>query len=228
MERLPEGPQDRRAANAQIQGVLMKINRALTFILAIVAISVSPVNAAEPLMVPGDYLTIQAAIDAATPGQEIKVAAGNWAGAVVWQPVEIEGKGSDTRIVEGVTTFDDGFAIFADGTEISHVAVEGTAFGVFVEANNVKLSHMEFIGCVICVRSARSGLTVIHSEFEMRDEYDGLDYPTGIEIHSSNGLFAYNKFNFSHEGISGATAAIGLFSSGQPVANNVIEHNMIS
>ena len=69
----------------------MRFNTTLMVILAIGIALASQVNAAEALTVPGDYPTIQMAVDAASPGQEIEVAAGEWKGAEIWQPVKIKG-----------------------------------------------------------------------------------------------------------------------------------------
>ena len=92
-------------------GGILRIKTTLIVILPIGIALASQVNAAETLTVPGDYPTIQMAVDAASPGQEIEVSAGEWKGAEIWQPVKIKGEGNDTRMVEGVTLFDDGFAI---------------------------------------------------------------------------------------------------------------------
>ena len=220
----------RRVAKAQTQGVIMQTKATLVAILAIGIALPGQVNAAEAIAVPGDYLTIQEAVDAASPGQEIEVAVGQWKGAEIWQPVRIKGEGTDTRIIDGVTLFDAGFAIYSDGTEISHMTIENTTFGVFVTFNtdNVSLNHIEFSGCEVCVFSEGDGLTVTHSKFELR-EANGPSYRVAeLSMAGSNGVFAHNELEISLNGFVRTTAAIGLFGFGLKVNNNVIEHNKIS
>jgi len=208
----------------------MRTKATLMAILAIGTALSGQVNAAEAIAVPGDYPTIQEAVDAASPGQEIEVAAGQWKGAEIWQPVKIKGEGSDTRIIDGVTLFDAGFAIYSEGTEISHMTIENTNFGVFVTFNtdNVSLNHIEFSGCAVCVYSEGDGLTVTHSKFELR-EVNGPSYRVAeLSMVGSNGVFAHNELQISLSGFVRTTAAIGLFGFGLMVNNNVIDHNKIS
>ena len=208
----------------------MRINTTLIVILPIGIALASQVNAAEALTVPGDYPTIQEAVDAASPGQEIEVSAGKWKGAEIWQPVKIKGEGTDTRIVEGVTLFDDGFAIYSGGTEISHMTIENATFGVFVvlDADNVKLSHIEFSGCEVCVFSEGNGLTVTHSKFELKQAHGRSDSIGGISIAGDNGVFAHNEIKISLNGLVQAIDAIALSYVGLLANNNVIEHNTIT
>ena len=208
----------------------MRIKTTLIVILPIGIVLASQVNAAEVLTVPGHYPTIQMAVDAASPGQEIEVSAGEWKGAEIWQPVKINGEGSDTRIVEGVTLFDDGFAIYSDGTEISRMAIENTTFGVFVtlDADNVTLSHIEFSGCEVCVFSEGNGLSVTHSKFELREASGLSDSAGGISIVGSNGVFAHNEIRISLNGLVQAIDAIALSSFGLLINDNVVEHNTIT
>ncbi len=208
----------------------MRFNTTLMVILTIGTALASQVNAAQAIAVPGDYPTIQEAVDSAFPGQAIEVAAGEWKGAEIWQPVKIKGEGRDTRIVEGVTLFDNGFAIYSDGTEISHMTIGNTTFGVFVvfNADNVTLSHIDFSGCALCIFSEGNGLTVTHSKFELR-EANGPSYRVAeLSMAGSNGIFAHNELEISLNGFVRATAAIGLFGFGLLINKNVIEHNTIT
>jgi len=59
-----------------------------------------PASAGDLRVGSGFYSTIQAAVDAAQPGDRILVGSGNWAGAHVEKAVEIRGNG-DARIVAG-------------------------------------------------------------------------------------------------------------------------------
>ncbi len=214
----------------QTPGVIVRINTTRIVILTIGIAFASQVNAVEALTVPGDYPTIQMAVDVASPGQQINVAAGEWKGAELWQAVKITGVGGETRIVEGVTLFDNGFAISSDGTEISHMTIENTTFGVFVtlDANNVRLSHIEFSGCEVCVFSEGDGLSVTHSKFELREASGLSDSAGGISIVGSNGVFAHNEIKISLNGLVQAVATIASSSFGLLVNDNVVEHNTIT
>ena len=61
-------------------------------------------SAAKPVIrVPQDYPTIQAAVNAAKPGDVIRVGKGEFRGATVNKPVTLIGEGANTRITSGVT-----------------------------------------------------------------------------------------------------------------------------
>jgi parallel beta-helix repeat protein len=81
---------------------------------------------AGEIHVPADYSTIQEAVDAAAPGDEIHVAPGEYAGAeITGKAVKIIGSGPATRITTGLPPCGDGFVVWeAAGTEIHNLAIE--------------------------------------------------------------------------------------------------------
>lgn len=81
------------------------------------AVTVTVSNSEIPIRVPADQPTIQAAVDAATPGQLILVAAGTYQERVImWKPVRLQGVGSLTvidAIMTGSTDLDNWRAVLA-------------------------------------------------------------------------------------------------------------------
>ena len=80
----------------------MRKTLSILFVLALVlsfsVVATTPVAAAT-INVPGDYATIQAAVDAASSGDTIVVAAGTYFGATVSKAVTIQAKTGDTVII---------------------------------------------------------------------------------------------------------------------------------
>lgn len=142
----------------------MRINIKLMLILALV----STPTVAENLFVPTQFGTIQAAVDAASPGDRILVAAGMYDGALINKEVKIAGEGDQTIIINGPTAagslsfFQNGFQLVsgADGTAISDLKIdlspgsvtvpEGLTlvpFGIFaVGVDDVEVHDVKFIG----------------------------------------------------------------------------------
>src|SRR5690242_9595375 len=59
--------------------------------LILVVFSLCGAASAATRRVPQDYATIQAAVDAAKPGDHVRVAAGSWCGATVNKPLRLQG-----------------------------------------------------------------------------------------------------------------------------------------
>jgi len=120
----------------------MRINTTLMVILAVVS---TPVVAAN-LSVPGDYATIQDAVDAAAPGDVINVGPGVFKGAFIFQTVTIIGS-AGTIINEGSDFFggDDAFDVLFDGasgTTISGMTIDNVLWGVFgFDAGDVTVTN---------------------------------------------------------------------------------------
>ncbi len=99
----------------------------LSLSTAVVISSLAPLAWADNITVPGDFPTIQEAIDAASPGDRILVAAGNHAGASIDKRVRISGVGDETVITDGPIfgVFHDAFRLFpgADKSEISDLKI---------------------------------------------------------------------------------------------------------
>lgn len=129
--------------------------------------------------IPGDFPTIQAAIDdpAVQAGDQIVVDGGNHHGAAVTKPVHIKGRGGATitsgpffanHSLGGELNY--GFVFPADhsgdGTTIEHLAFDGVEFPVFSRGTDgVTISHTTMHGPVQGVTSyAGSGWTIEHNE----------------------------------------------------------------
>jgi hypothetical protein len=129
MDDSPKDPKIAELPGRTTRGLIMRITIKLVLILALV----STPAVAENLFVPSQFGTIQAAVNAASPGDRILVAAGDYVGASIDKPVTILGVGDQTIITHGPTFpmpplifFQDGFALFpgADGTKIRDLTIK--------------------------------------------------------------------------------------------------------
>lgn len=142
----------------------MRITIKLMLILALMS---TPAVAAN-LNVPGQFATIQEAVDASSPGDRILVGAGEYVGPTIDTRVQIIGEGDATVIVHGPNNpigtflyFQNGFQIVAggDGTILRDMRVDldpgrvdpGTRtlhqVGIFaVGANSVSVRGLTFVG----------------------------------------------------------------------------------
>lgn len=121
-----------------------KCNMKKLIILSIALCLVTPAFAlAAILNVPEEYGTIQSAVNAATDGDKIVVAAGNYAGAVIRKSLELESSGA---IIDGLTgNSNTGFQLIgsgADGSKISQFAFQNVRFGIVVlGVDDLSLTH---------------------------------------------------------------------------------------
>lgn len=131
---------------------------------------------AATLRVPGQYPTIQAAVDAAAPGDRIRVSRGRYCGATLTKPVSLEGRGRPRIIgcdtsptiatalrvgfflpgAQGVNPASGsrirGFVF--DGRGISNSNLTPLAFGVFARfASDVVVERNRFEGTVQAITS---------------------------------------------------------------------------
>jgi len=150
------------------------------------------------LHVPGDYDTIQEAVDAAGPFDKIELGPGEYAGAYIQRPVIIEGSGPETRITAAneypFWPGEDAFDIFgrdawsgycldyhkcgADGTQIRNLTIdgEGGAFfwGVyFLGADGVQVENATIAHAPWSVYGEVSDHAVI-TDLEITDSYQGI------------------------------------------------------
>jgi len=183
------------------------------FVLGLVFGALATAHAGNVLRVPKDYDTIQAAVDAADPGDTIRVGPGDYAGATITKRVELKGSGKGTRIVSGVwfqgsAPLDTSFYIEpeAEGTIISNfVLVNGDfphVFGVFARAtDHITLSHLTILTSWQGItNNGGKYWTIIHNKIEGFPPDSGS--ATGIYMPSSasnleNNLVAFNTIDFS-------------------------------
>jgi hypothetical protein len=186
------------------------------FVLALAFGAYATAHAGNVLRVPKDYATIQDAVDAADPGDTIRVGPGDYAGATITKRVELKGSSKGTRIVSGVwfqagdpsDPLDTSFFIEpqAAGTIISHfVLVNGDfphVFGVFARGtDHITLSHLTILNPWQGItNNGGKYWTIIHNKIEGFPP--NSDYATGIFMPAGwsnleNNLVAFNSIDFS-------------------------------
>ena len=142
--------------------------RAATLFLAGLVV-VGCINAAgEALAVPGDYPSIQAAIDAAGPGDIIEVAPGIYEeNLVIRKPVELRGAGPDNTIVRKASMIGELLRVIdaaggrISGFKFEHTEIASlTAHGIlFPDAVTINNSSVEIHNCTVGP-SAGCGITI--------------------------------------------------------------------
>jgi len=159
--------------------------RSLTVISGLLLISTTAASVeARERRVPQRYATIQDAVDAANPGDEIEVAPGTYCGAVIDRPVALEGHGGATIVgcAAGPIVFGSLHAGFylpgaggvnpASGTSISGFVFDGrgvsntnldpismAVFGRF--ASDVRVTHNVFLGTTQAITNTAGDRWVI-------------------------------------------------------------------
>jgi hypothetical protein len=143
----------------------------LSALSAVFTVFVSASAHAATLRVPAQYPTIQAAVDAAAPGDRIRVSRGRYCGATLTKPVRLEGHGR-ARIIGCATSpmittdLRAGFYLpgskgvnaasgskitgfVFDGEGVSNANLAPLSFGVFARfASDIVVRHNRFIGTV--------------------------------------------------------------------------------
>ena len=184
--------------------------------------------------VPGDFDTIQDAINAASPGDTIIVGAGLWDGAVInkeslaiigiggAQIIGVDLLSNSTALVGFLLAFDEVEREgYANNTTISNFSFEDMDYPVYSSYNNViTVSHLKIKRCQVGISNvAGSNWTITHNEIEDLI-YSNPDFglPIGINlcgyesIAASNNLVAFNDISsLDPTGCTGAFACIGIF-----------------
>ncbi len=166
--------------------------------------------------VPGDYGTIQAAVDAATDGDTVVVEPGNYRESVVLRGnlvlrgretarTILEGQGQDPAIavsgVSGVRISNFTFAGAADGVRISGAADVIIAGNVFMDSEGVALDVRDqsgvqvinntFVGNATALRRSHAGVVIRNNIF--------YDNGTAIAPTTLEGGISYNGFQVNDD-----------------------------
>ncbi len=162
---------------------------------------------AQPLQVPADYSTIQAAIDASTPGDSIHIAVGTYA--------------ENLTITHQLTIYSD-FLISQDEQSISQTIIDGSAAASVIHCVNPNGNALELIGLTI-----QNGGGTEHPYYLLPDTtmlYGSGMYFAGIEDVRLNHLIVKDN-SFATDNNSGG----GLFAemSGLDISHCLFESNEV-
>ena len=211
------------------QGALSAAARALT----------SPRDRAmlgDSIYVPGDYATIQEAIDSAASGDVVVVAAGLYAEAIsITKSLTIQGAGAGSSIISGTVSVDSFLVRIYNGAvvDISGFTIDGTGknirFGVWARAgtdgsiHDNEIMNVSYPGAVgLAVRRQDSQIDVIDNNvygFGRVGIYTG----DGVILNTDGGVISGNTVT----GLGGSDPArlsygISVYSGNPTVDNNEI------
>ena len=180
----------------------MRIGVALTFLLT------ASIALATTRHVPGEFATIQAAIDASSHGDEVRISAGSYTGQVVLKSgVNVVGSGVDRTTL----TYSEGAIVYAgslaSGTTLSDLAINGawTAdIGVDCHAG----SNLHILRCTIS--EIETGAACDNANLTFDRVAIRRTIRTGITINSSN-VTVINS-SITHAGSNGIHSINAAFS----------------
>jgi hypothetical protein len=174
--------------------------------------------------VPQNFPNIQAAIDAANPGDTILVAEGRWCGAILNKPVNLVGVDDDSTIIAcpnnaGPADLKRGLLMQpgASGSTVSHFEFDGAGFsdtnrtplgigiGSNANANNITVEHNHFLGGLLGVNAIGTGWNVSHNVFEGFTILNPPNCLGGTAISSVGFAPALLKQTFNHNKITSHT-----------------------
>ncbi len=128
---------------------------ALVLVLSFSLVTAVPVKAATTRNVPNPYATIQAAIDAASPGDTINVATGNYSeNVVVDRQLTIRGAGSASTNVTAANANSPVFNVTANSTRIQDFTIKGAtgSSGVLLQASSCAIRSNRITGNQVGIR----------------------------------------------------------------------------
>ncbi len=165
------------------------------------------------LMVPGDYASLQEAIDAIAPGGTITVAAGSYeTGLTVWKPLTIRGAGQDQTVLKALPNSSVVVSIIAEaqGIGIDGLMVTGSqGIGLFIYGRatlqNAKVSDNASDGLVV---GGLAQVSLKNAKVSSHVEY-GLLVGDSARLTLTNSELSANGFGL----VVGDSAQANVFSS---------------
>ena len=182
----------------------------LAFGLAISLANFTPSAHAATWEVPGDFTTIQAAIDSGlvVDGDKISVEPGSHSGAEVTKAVEIKGTGG---------------AIINDGPAHPHPSINNQGFRLLAGSEGATISHLTFEGVDLAIMNgaAVDNITVTQCTFNNTVQAISNWSGSGWEI-------SHNVINDLRTICGGGIGILIADFQGGVVEDNVVSHNKVS
>lgn len=148
---------------------------------------------------PGNYSTIQQAIDNASSGDTVFVYAGVYDGGIIIdKPLRLKGENKHQTIIDGSGDKDNGIYIFSDNVNLSGFTIQNV--GNF------------FPDCAVYIQSDNS---IIHDNIIINNKF-GIDVYDSVNIHIYDNMIIHQN---RHDGINLR------FSSHNVISRNVISYN---
>jgi nitrous oxidase accessory protein len=156
----------------------------------------TPISQDSVIHVPGDYSTIQAAINAASPGDTISIASSvYYENVIVNKTVKIMGENSTNTIVRGVVaniTFTPTIEVRADDVEISGITARNGFSGIYLNGSNYCNIH----GNILTATAWGGGISLSHSSNNTIANNVAIDNGVPGDLGGGVGIYAaYSNSN---------------------------------
>ena len=185
------------------------------------------------LHVPNDFATIQAAVNAASAGDTIRVGPGTWCGAVISKTLNLTGDGKPTITNQGCVGPNSFIGFLLPSSAASGTTIRGfnfavtsafpsPSFGVFGRnADVVVVEQNEFSGAVVAVHNGDgSGWQVNHNTIE--GAFVGIRFARHCQL-GTRALDNSAAFNNISQGLTDGNAIWVLGQDGAVIKNNSFE-----
>lgn len=186
-------------------------------------ITTLPAPEIDAIRVPLDHFSVQAAVDAAQPGDLILLDPGVYTEEIVigTPDVVIRGRDRNTVFIDGLHSATTGITVRADGVAIENLTVRNyTGDAIIVQGDSAALPRNRFRALhVTTSNTGNNGITLLHTtNAEIRQGWLSGHAGAGVQITDCDGcatLVTTTLAEFSARGfsISGGMGGVSIFSS---------------
>jgi len=165
----------------------------------------------KALSVPGDYSSIQEAIDAIAPGGTITVAPGTYkVGLTIWKPLTIRGAGKDKTVLKPLSNPTRKLIVSiiarAKGVALDGLAISGSKWDGLLVHGEASLEGLQISGNNNGIEMMGSSKATISNSEISRNDGDGIEMWDSAQVRISGLQISENRRNGVEMGFSSQAA----------------------
>ncbi|WDV46310.1 NosD domain-containing protein [Clostridiaceae bacterium M8S5] len=165
------------------------------------------------LVVPTDYPTIQAAVDAAHPRDTVKILPGVYTESIVVNQDDISIEATVNVFLDGVDKSKVGFLVFGKNVSIEHINIMNTFLGIMMEGDG------GFLHLVYCLDNATFGIQIGANNCRVEQCKCLGNGIAGMDLGGDNNII-YNNGCINN-------LMAGIANSNSPLTNSILKRNDI-